>query len=234
MKKNFKFYIIIWAVLLAIYNLTVFLVKPNVPGYVINYDARFWISWGVIIATFIGQLICAKIAFDSKNNEKLFLNIPLITQSYTALIVAMIVGSILMLIPDCPAWIAAIVCTVVLVFSVISIVKAKAATDIVSDIDDKVKANTLFIKSLIIDAESLISRAKNEASKTECKMVYEAIRFSDPMSSSALDSIESEITIEFAKFSEAVMDDNFEVTSALAREILVLLGDRNKKCKLLK
>lgn len=234
MKKNFKFYIIIWAVLLAIYNLTVFLVKPIVPGYVINYDARFWISWGVIIATFIGQLICAKIAFDSKNNEKLFLNIPLITQSYTALIVAMIVGSILMLIPDCPAWIAAIVCAVVLGFSVISIVKAKAAADIVSDIDDKVKANTLFIKSLTVDAESLISRAKNEASKTECKKVYEAIRFSDPMSSNALDSIESEITIKFAKFSEAVMDDNFEVTSASASEILVLLGDRNKKCKLLK
>ena len=188
MKKNFKFYIIIWAVLLAIYNLTVFLVKPIVPGYVINYDARFWISWGVIIATFIGQLICTKIAFDSKNNEKLFLNIPLIAQSYTALIVATIVGSILMLIPYCPAWIAAIACAVVLGFSVISIVKVKAAADIVSDIDDKVKANTLFIKSLTIDAESLISRAKNEASKTECKKVYEAIRFSDPMSSSALAS----------------------------------------------
>ena len=54
MKKNFKFYIIIWAILLVLYNLTVFLVRPVMPGYIINYDARFWISWGVIIATFIG------------------------------------------------------------------------------------------------------------------------------------------------------------------------------------
>ena len=93
MKKNLKFYIIIWAILLVLYNLTVFLVRPVMPGYIINYDARFWISWGVIIATFIGQLFCAKVAFDSKNNEKLFLNIPLITQSYTALVVATIAGS---------------------------------------------------------------------------------------------------------------------------------------------
>lgn len=233
MKKNFKFYIIIWSILLAIYNLTVFLVKPIIPGYVINYDARFWISWSVIIIAFIGQLLCAKIAFDSKNNETFFLNISLITQSYAALIVATIAGSVLMLIPACPAWIAAIVCAAVLGFNVISVVKAKAAADIVSDIDDKIKANTFFIKSLTVDAESLISRAKNEASKTECKKVYESIRYSDPMSNDALASIESQITIAFAKFSDAVINEADNIT-ALADELIILVGDRNKKCKLLK
>lgn len=234
MKKNFKFYIIIWAVLLSIYNLTVFLVKPIVPGYVINYDARFWISWGVIIAAFIGQLICAKIAFDSKNNEKLFLNIPLITQSYTALIVATIVVSILMLIPNCPAWIAAIVCAVVLGCSIISIVKAKAAADIVSDIDDKVKANTLFIKSLTVDAEHLMNTAKTAELKAEAKKVYEAVRYSDPMSNAAL--VETEMKIEklFFDFSDAINDGNTESTITLGSEIVSLVDLRNKKCKLLK
>ena len=234
MKKNFKFYIIIWAILLAVYNLTVFLVKPVIPGYVINYDARFWISWGVIISTFIGQLLCAKVAFDSKNNEKLFLNIPLITQSYTALVIATVIGSGLMLIPDCPAWIAAIVCAVVLGFSAISVIKAKAAADIVSDTDDKIKTQTFFIKSLTVDAESLIARAKSEAVKAECKKVYEAVRYSDPMSNGALASIESEITITFAKLSEAVVDNNFKTVFEFTSEIIILLGDRNKKCKLLK
>ncbi len=234
MKKNFKFYIIIWAVLLAIYNLTVFLVKPIVPGYVINYDARFWISWGVIIATFIGQLICAKIAFDSKNNEKLFLNIPLITQSYTALIVATIVGSILMLIPGCPAWIAAIVCAVVLGFSVISIVKAKAAADIVSEIEDKVKAKTEFIKMLTADAEHLMNTAKTVELKAEAKKVYEAVRYSDPMSNAAL--VETEMKIEklFSDFSDAINDGNTENAITLGAEIVSLVDLRNKKCKLLK
>lgn len=233
MKKNFKFYIIIWAILLAIYNLMVFLVKPVIPGYVINYDVRFWISWSVIIVTYIGQLFCSKVAFDSKNNEKLFLNIPLITQSYTALVVATIAGTVLMLIPDCPAWIAAIVCVAVLGLSVISVIKAKVAADIVSEIDDKVKAQTSFIKTLTIDAESLMSRAQNEAAKTATKKVYEAVRYSDPMSNDGLSGIESEISIKFNQFAGAVAANSDDVSS-IADEIIVLIIDRNKRCRLLK
>lgn len=234
MKKNFKFYIIIWAILLVLYNLTVFLVRPVIPGYIINYDARFWISWGVIIATFIGQLFCAKVAFDSKNNEKLFLNIPLITQSYTALVVATIAGSALMLIPDCPAWIAAIVCAAVFGFGAISVIKAKTASDIVSDTDDKIKTQTLFIKSLTVDAEGLISRAKSEAVKAECKKVYEAVRYSDPMSNSALASIESKIIMKFSKLTDAVVSDDFNATAEHVNELVILICERNKKCKFLK
>lgn len=234
MKKNFKFYIIIWAILLVLYNLTVFLVRPVIPGYIINYDARFWISWGVIIATFIGQLFCAKVAFDSKNNEKLFLNIPLITQSYTALVVATIAGSALMLIPDCPAWIAAIVCAAVFGFGAISVIKAKAAADIVSDTDDKIKTQTLFIKSLTVDAEGLISRAKSENIKAECKKVYEAVRYSDPMSNAALVEVEEKIQNSFSDFEKAINNEDFELASSAADELLSLISIRNKKCTLLK
>ena len=131
MKNTFKLYAIVWSILLVAYNLVVFLVKPILPGYVFNYDARFWIAWGIIIATYIGQIFCAKIAFDPKNRDKLFLNIPLIKQSYTALIAVTVICSILMLIPDLPAWIAAIVCVIVLVLCVLPIIKSKSAADIV-------------------------------------------------------------------------------------------------------
>lgn len=234
MKKNFKFYVIAWAILLAIYNVAVFLVQPIVPNYVINYDLRFWISWNVIVATYLGQLFCAKVAFDSKSKEKLFLNLPLITESYASLITATIIGSILMLIPDCPAWIAAIICVAVLGFSVISIIKAKAAADVVCEIDDKIKSQTSFIKTLTVDAENLVSRAKSESIKAQCEKVYEAVRYSDPMSNEAFATIESEITIKFSKLSEAVISEDSEVTAEVANELVILLGDRNKKCKLLK
>ena len=118
-------------------------------------------------------------------------------------------------------------------FGAISVIKAKAAADIVSDTDDKIKTQTLFIKSLTVDAEGLISRAKSEAVKAECKKVYEAIRYSDPMSSDALTGIESQITLKFNEFSNAVTSgtDNIET---LANEVVILVGDRNKKCILLK
>ena len=80
----------------------------------------------------------------------------------------------------------------------------------------------------------MISRAKSENIKVECKKVYEAVRYSDPMSSAALASIESDITIKFSKLSEAVVSEDSEVAVTLADEIIILLGDRNKKCRLLK
>ena len=52
MKKNFKFYALIWAILLALFNLVVFLVRPIIPGFVIVYDARFWIAFVFIVAAF--------------------------------------------------------------------------------------------------------------------------------------------------------------------------------------
>ena len=79
-----------------------------------------------------------------------------------------------------------------------------------------------------------MSRAKSEAVKAECKKVYESVRYSDPMSNSALASVESEITIKFSNLSGAVVSDNFDVVAECANELVILIGERNKKCKLLK
>ena len=136
-----------------------------------------------------------------------------------------------MLLSLLPYWVGTILCAAVLAFNIIPVVKAAIAIDEVSAIDEKIKTQTLFIKSLTIDAESLVARAKSEAVKAECKKVYEAVRYSDPMSSSALDSVESEITIKFSKLSDAVISEDSETVVTLADEIIILLGDRNKKSK---
>ena len=78
MKKNFKSYAIIWAVLLAVFNIVVFLARPVIPGYVVSYDVRFWIAWVFIIASFAANLLCANKAFKAENLEKLFYKVPLI------------------------------------------------------------------------------------------------------------------------------------------------------------
>lgn len=232
MKKVFKFYSIIWAVLLALFNVISF-VSVGWAG-ISKYTPSFWIGYVFITVSFIGQIVCAYFALKDDDIKKTFYNISLISASYSGLIFSFVFGGLCMIISPLPYWVGIILCAIVLAFNIIAVVKASAVIDIVSDIDEKVKESTLFIKSLTVDAESLMSRAKSEAVKAECKKVYEAVRYSDPMSSNALASIESEITITFAKLSEAAMDDNADVASALARALLALLGDRNKKCKLLK
>lgn len=232
MKKTFKQYTILWAILLVAYNIIVFAVRP-IAGFVRLYDARFWISWGCVILAFLIQLLLAYKAFQSENKERFFLNIPLITESYAALVVMIVAASVLMLIPDCPAWIAVIVCAMICAFSILAVVKAEIAADAVSAVDEKVANSTLFIKSLTIDAESLMAQARSEQTKSVCKKVYEVIRYSDPMSSDALASLESQITIRFHALSEAVKHET-DMVSTIADEVILLVSERNKKCKLLK
>ena len=232
MKKTFGIYALIWAILLAVFNAVVFLVRPVIPGFDICYDARFWTAWAFILAAFVGNLICAYMAFKAENLQKLFYNLSLISVSYIGLILMLIFGTVLMLIPDCPSWIAAIVCILILAFTAIAVIKTSAAAEVVGKIDTKVKAQTLFVKSLTADAEGLLSRAVTPEAKDACKKVFEAVRYSDPMSNDALAGVESQITLKFNEFSNAATDGADGIGN-LADELVILIGDRNKKCKLL-
>lgn len=234
MKKNFKIYALIWTVLLVAFNVVVFLVRPVIPGYAINYDARFWIAWAFILAASLGNLMCAHFAFKADNLKKMFYNLPLITVSRSALVVMLSAGCILMLIPNCPAWIAAVVCILILAFNAIAVAKAVWAADTVSGIDEKVKTQTAFIKNLTIDAEGLLARAKGDAVKAECKKVYEAVRYSDPMSNEALSVTEAQIATKMEELAAAVGADDAEKAKEIADEIVILVNDRNKKGRLLK
>ena len=138
-----------------------------------------------------------------------------------------------MAIPNLPNWVGIIVCVLVLAFTAIAVIKAKAASDVVENIDKKVKAQTMFVKSLTVDAESLLARAATPEAKDACKKVYEAVRYSDPMSNDALAGVESQITLKFNEFSNAVTGGADNIGN-IADELVILIGDRNKKCKLLK
>ena len=232
MKQLFKKYVIIWAVLLVLFNVIAF-VSPGWIGQA-KYTASFWIGYIAIMIAFGGQLVCSYFAFQATDLKKMFYNMSLITVSYTGLILSFIIGGLCMFLSALPGWVGAILCAVVLAFTAIAVVKASAAIDVVSAIDEKVKAKTFFIRSLTVDAESLVAKAKSDAAKAECKKVYEAVRYSDPMTHEALASVESEITVKFAKLSEAVVADEAEAITDLATELVILIGDRNKKCKLLK
>ena len=232
MKKALKSYIAVWAVLLLLFNVIAF-VSVGWEGQE-KYTPSFWIGYVFITVMFVGQLLCSLKAFNTDDSQKLFYNIPLIKVSYTGLIVSFVVGGLCMLISPLPYWIGVIVCAIVLVLNVLSVVKATVAVEEVTRVDQKIKVQTFFIKSLTVDAETLMASAKSDAAKAECRKVYEAVRYSDPMSNDALASVESQITVKFAELSEAVKADDANKAMEIANEIIILVGDRNKKCKLLK
>ena len=113
-----------------------------------------------------------------------------------------------------------------------AVVKADWAGEAVSATNEKVKAQTQFIKLLTADAETLLGRAKTPDAKIAAKKVYEALRYSDPMSSEALGEIEAELAEKFKALEAAATADQ-GVTEA-AESLLETLAERNRKCKAMK
>ena len=232
MKKSFKLYLIAWAALLALFNVIAFISVGWADQE--KYTASFWVGYIFITIMFIGQLGCSYMAFKADTAQKLFYNISLIRTSYAGLIASFIFGGLCVLISPMPYWVGIIICAIILVVNVLSVVKATIAVGEVERIDEKVKVQTFFIKSLTVDADTLMAMAQSDSAKAECRKVYEAIRYSEPMSNDALASVESQITVKFAALSDAVKADEADKVTELANEVCVLIGDRNKKCKLLK
>lgn len=232
MNKNFKAYALIWAILLTMVNLVIFLARPIIPGYIITYDARFWIAWGLILIAFIVNLVSTYIAFKDENPKKLFYNISIIRISYVGVVLMCIASAVVMLIPDCPVWIAGIVCVVIAIGNAIAIIKARWAVKIVSGVDKRIERQTTFIRSLTIEAESLMAAAKTPEIKALCRKVYEAARYSNLRSSDALVEIEGQIRKKFNIFSEAVYAVDAERVEEQAEELIKLIGDRNRRSKI--
>ena len=233
MKKSFKIYSLIWAICLAVFNVITF-VTPNEIGDVSKFSGSFWVGYIFITIAFLGQLACAFVAFKAENLKKFFYNIPLLSISYGGLVTMLVVGSIFMAIPALPEWIAIIVCVIILALNAIAIIKATATADIVSGIDEKIKAQTFFIKSLSVDSQSLMTSAKSDELRVEAKKVYEAIRYSDPMANAALSDLDAQIEKQFNAFSDAIKADDAELAKETAATLVEMVERRNQKCKLLK
>lgn len=230
MNKNFKYYIAAWAVLAVIFNVIAF-VTPAMAG-ASKFNGAFWSGYVLIMLALIGQLVCAYFAFKAKSKEQLFLKQPLVTISYSALILSFVVGAACMLIPNLPNWVGIVLCALILGFTAISVIKASAAAELVHETDMRVKEKTAFVRMMTVEAENLMARAQSDEAKGMCKKVYEALRYSDPMSSEALSGTEAEISKEFTAFAAAVK--NGENASELADELIALIGDRNRMCKVMK
>ncbi len=233
MKNKFNYYAICWVVALAIFNVACFASPAELEGYS-KFGGAFWVGYIFITLAFLAQLAASYKAFEASTKEKFFLNVSLIRISYTALIVMLVVGGLCMAIPDLPNWIGVILCFAILGFSIISVVKAQAAGELVEETEAKVQAQTAFIKSLTVDVNVLMQRASDDKIKAEIKKVYEAVRYSDPMSNVGLSGIEAEIAAQMNTLRSAVTSGDCDAVAKEASEMINLVNERSQRCKLLK
>ena len=234
MKKNFKYFGITWIVAFVLFNAVTFLIPNEVFGVTRFDKAVFWIAYALIVISFVAELITAYKFVKDDSNEKTFLNIPLLQTGYTAIIVSVIVGIVFMIFPVLPEWLGAIVCILIAGYFIIACVKASAVADVVAEIDAKVKTQTAFIRMATVDAENIMARATTQEIKAQTKKVYEALKYSDPMSTLELDDIEQEISNGLKELKKAVMENDDKKVVEISITLLLNIKERNSKCKMLK
>ena len=67
---------------------------------------------------------------------------------------------------------------------------------------ERVLLTICLIALLAIGSSAILTKATTTEAKAVANNVYEAIRYSDPMTNDALSSLESEITIKYCNFLE--------------------------------
>ena len=204
MKKLFGLYSLGWLVMLGLFNVIVF-VTPSEYNGVSKFSPLFWIGYAFITLCFVIQLVCTLLAFRKNSLQNLFYNIPLIRVSVSSL-----------------------------AFTVIALLKALALSAVVSGVDEKVKVKTAFVKFITADAESLFSYAKDPKAKELCGKVFEALKYSDPVSAPELNGVEQAISERFSAFSGAVRTGDTEQAEKISADLLSLIKERAAKCRALK
>ena len=231
MKKTFKYFALIWFISLVIFNAVTFIVPAEIAGINRFEQPTFWVAYAFISVALIGQLVSALLVCSKDTLEKVFLNIPILKLGYSAIAISVLVGLVFMIVPIIPTWIGALVCIIIMAMYVVACVKSTAAANIVSGKTENVKSQTSFIKMAVVEAENIMTRASTAEIKAETKKVYEALRYSDYVSTSELVKIEVHIEDHLAQLKIAVENEDLEMVQTETNELLLLIKERNSKCK---
>lgn len=198
-----------------------------------RYDELFYVNLALVV---LGLLVavCATnwAAKRGKTAEQRFLGVALIYSGVKYFVLLLIWAAIAMIF-GLGFWLQIIVGLVLLAAAPIEIAVAGFAAQKVEQTGAEVQKNTMFIRAYRVKAENLEARA-GATMKSCCTEVTEAFRYADPVSDASLLAAEEQIAARFETFSSAVLAGNETTARTVANELLALMEERNRTCKLLK
>ena len=211
--------------------LTIVLIVFAVAAFVAPFEKTpvFWVSFVFGLLAICFQIPLWNKALSGETLRSKFLGFPVLHIGIAYLIMQLIVSIIMMAVPGIRLWIAIIVDVFILTITCVLITSGGVARSAIEETEEKIQEKTSFIKGLKADIDILLSKETDTKVKEALRKLSEETRYSDPMSNSALGSIEAEISEKMISFSTAG-ENKLNVIS----EISELIKQRNIKCKALK
>ncbi|MBR2615160.1 MAG: hypothetical protein IKC69_00580 [Clostridia bacterium] len=228
--KKQNMFLIIEALGFLAYNVILFILT----GF--EHSAVFWLSWSFTCISCIA-LAAVMLLLGQKGmlmRDWLF-GFPIVKHSTFYIIAQLVLSTIFIIFEYDLTWEwPFVVQFFLLIIYLVFAISCFLAKETIEGIKQKNVERTMNIKLLRANAESLAASCEDPALKAELSRFAENVRYSDPTSCDALQSLEAELARLVFACKEKVAAGEYAEASAICREAGRLLDERNQKCKLLK
>ena len=215
-------------IIFVVYNLFVFLLcKPQ--------TSAFWISYGFMLIAFASQVFAMFASVKTLDVETVFFGIPLMQLSVFYFFAELFASAVFMFFQNFLSFkIPLLIQTALLAAFAIVGIMAVAGRDATKAAKDNIQTKVSALKSMGVDVEMMAGAAQDAELRSRLKKLAESIRYSDPMSTPAIEDVE--LRIRQAVNELRVYCENGDKQSAadtISRLELMII-ERNKKLMLSK
>lgn len=215
-------------IIFVVYNLFVFILcKPQ--------TAAFWISYLFMLVAFGCQIATMFISVKTLDVETMFFGIPLFQLSIFYFFAELFASAVFMLFQNFLSFkIPLLIQVALLALYVIAAVMAVAARDAAKESKDNVQRKVSALKGMGVDVEMLASAAQDPELRTRLKKLAESIRYSDPMTTPAVEDVEMRIRMTINELRVQCEQGDKPGALETATRLDLMIVERNKKLMLSK
>lgn len=227
MKKNTIRGILVLVICLVLYHLLAFLI-PFVRGSV------FWLAYGFTLAAFVVAATAIYLAVYRRPGVKSqFYGFPIARIGVIYGIAQLVLGLVFMALGFwIVEWIPILIFVFLLGAALIGIISADAVRDDIEEQDAKLKESVSVMRSLQSKLNRMAAQCDAPDALAAVKNLSEELRFSDPVSSPALQEVEADLSAVVDELEQAVVDGDTDCVLQLCRKATAILSERNRLCKL--
>ena len=216
----------------------VLLVVFSVIAFVLPYEKNniFWLSYLFGILAVVVQLYMLKVSFGKEKSVKSkFYGFPIARVGVIYLAVQ-IAASILFicLASIVPIQIPVILYVILLAAAAIGFIAADAVRDEIERQDRQLAQNVSCMQELRSKAASLPALCEDAETKKILTDLSDKFKYSDPVSSPAVEEAEKEIGVTMSELQNAVVENHIDCIKSLCQKVSMSLDERNRICKLSK
>ncbi|MCL2108016.1 MAG: hypothetical protein FWH20_01545 [Oscillospiraceae bacterium] len=221
-QKNLVLTGVIYAVLIGVYNMLIFIIFNNFSGV-------FWLSYSFSMLAFALQITSMFFAFRKADIETAFFGMPLFSFSVFYLSSQLCVGLVFMFLQRIGMTIAAVVQILMLAAFLVVAIIAIMARDTVQNISENYKQNIVRHKSANVDVDVLLDACTDAELKQKLRKLSETIKYSDPMTNEAVADVEERIQQKVSQLRDYFGNGETEQAMKACSALELLYVERNKK-----